>query len=233
MKRKRLKEVNYSSQSSIGLGATGRGTPRPVASTRWKTQVCEYADLWHPHREIARFWSLIAHHFRWTYPSHAQPLHLSQYSPYTPPIVKRLRTTTILASPILCFVIVNGCVEQQLTVTSKPSGALVYLNDEEFGRTPITRPFTYYGTYDVTLRKEGYEGLQTTGVVVAPWWNWVPLDIVATVLPIPLKDKQRLDYELKPASTQPVDQEKMIKRAMELEKQLPSTRPAETKTRKS
>jgi hypothetical protein len=133
----------------------------------------------------------------------------------------RHRTATAILVSTSLLGGVGGCVEQTMTITSKPSGALVYLNDDEFGRTPITRPFTYYGTYDVRVEHEGYEGLKTTGVVIAPWWNWVPLDLAAAILPLPLKDHQRLHYDLKPASTQPADEQALVERAKKLEKELP------------
>jgi hypothetical protein len=47
-----------------------------------------------------------------------------------------------------------GCVERTITINSEPQGALVYLNDEEVGRTPVSVPFLYYGTYDVRLEHE-------------------------------------------------------------------------------
>jgi len=47
-----------------------------------------------------------------------------------------------------------GCVERTITITSEPSGALVHLNDEEIGRTPVTVPFRFYGVYDVRLTHE-------------------------------------------------------------------------------
>ncbi len=43
----------------------------------------------------------------------------------------------------------GGCVERTVTITSEPDNALVYLNDEEIGRTPVTVSFTFYGVYDV------------------------------------------------------------------------------------
>ena len=104
-----------------------------------------------------------------------------------------------------------GCARQSLTITSDPPGALVTLNDEEFGRTPVTRPFTWYGTYDVQVRKPGYEALDTDGVLVAPWWNWVPMDLVAMLLP--LHDRQHLHYDLTPASTRPADDAALLDRA--------------------
>jgi hypothetical protein len=97
------------------------------------------------------------------------------------------------------------------------------MNDIEAGRTPFTREFTYYGTYDVAVRKDGYDTLKTTGVVIAPWWNWVPLDLVAAIFP--LHDKQKLHYGLAPAATQPADNDALVARARQLEAELPATQP--------
>src|SRR5688572_32912678 len=91
-----------------------------------------------------------------------------------------------------------GCVRRSLTVTSDPPGALVHLNGQEFGRTPVTRDFTWYGTYDVDLRKEGYQTRQTRGKVIAPWWQWVPFDLAAELFP--LTDRRQLHYALEPVS---------------------------------
>ncbi len=111
-----------------------------------------------------------------------------------------------------------------MTITSSPSGALVYMNDVEVGRTPITRDFTNYGTYEVAIRKDGYNTLNTSSVVIAPWWNWVPFDLVAATLP--LTDRQRLHYDLTPAGREPMDNQKMVERARKLEAQLPATQPS-------
>ncbi|MGZ3388170.1 MAG: PEGA domain-containing protein, partial [Isosphaeraceae bacterium] len=48
--------------------------------------------------------------------------------------------------------LVPGCVEQTMTIQSDPPGALVYMNDQELGRTPLTKDFTWYGDYDVQVR---------------------------------------------------------------------------------
>jgi hypothetical protein len=115
----------------------------------------------------------------------------------------------------------GGCVNRQLTVTTDPPGALVHLNHQEFGRTPVTRDFTWYGTYDVQLRKEGYQTRKTTGKVIAPWWQWVPFDLFAELLP--LTDRRQLHYTLKPTTQEAADPQRMIERAEALRKQLQST----------
>ena len=53
-----------------------------------------------------------------------------------------------------------------ITIDSEPPGALCWLNDNEIGRTPVTVPFTWYGTYRVRLEKPGYEPLEAE----APVW---------------------------------------------------------------
>lgn len=129
-----------------------------------------------------------------------------------------------------------GCVERKLTVTSEPEGAIVYLNDQEIGRTPVTRDFTWYGNYDVRLRREGYETLRTTEFVVAPWWQWVPFDLLAEVSPFRWQDHERMSFTMRPASEQPISADVMLDRAGEMRAQLqsspntrlPTTRPATT-----
>ncbi len=115
----------------------------------------------------------------------------------------------------------GGCVHRQLTVTTNPPGALVQLNGQEFGRTPVTRDFTWYGTYDVALRMEGYETRKTRGKVIAPWWQWVPFDLLAELLP--LTDRRQLHYTMKPATQETADPVRMLSRAETLRRQLQST----------
>lgn len=51
--------------------------------------------------------------------------------------------------------VLAGCVQRVISITSQPSGALVYLNDEEVGRTPVSVPHLFYGVYDVRLEHRG------------------------------------------------------------------------------
>lgn len=117
----------------------------------------------------------------------------------------------------------GGCVQRTLTIESSPPGALVYLNGLEVGRTPVTRDFTWYGTYDVQLRAEGHETLKTKGKVIAPWWQWVPFDLVAEVLPLRLRDEQHLRYTLRPTAETAADPGVMLERARDLRGQLESS----------
>lgn len=143
--------------------------------------------------------------------------------------MRRSHRLSIVFVAALVGTFAAGCVRRTLEIRSDPPGAIVSLNGVEVGSTPLTRDFTWYGTYDVVLRKEGYDTLKTTGEVIAPWWQWVPIDLVAELLP--LHDRRRLAYSMEPVSAADVDPQQMLDRAAELRSQLqssPYTRPATT-----
>jgi hypothetical protein len=151
----------------------------------------------------------------------------------------RVKWLAILVVGLACA----GCgkVQRTMSVTSDPPGALVYMNDQEMGRTPITRDFTWYGTYDVTLRKEGYQTLKTKAEVIAPAWQWPPFDFLADLSPARLKDKHELHFTMQPESPTPSNDE-MLGRAEQMRVQLessqftinpatrPTTKPATTQS---
>lgn len=107
-----------------------------------------------------------------------------------------------------------GCVQRTITITSEPSEALVYLNDEEVGRTPVTVPFTFYGTYDVRLEREGCTSLWTTKRAKAPWWEAPGPDLIAEAIP-GMKAEQHWHFEMQVPGE--VDEDRLIDRAIDLE----------------
>jgi len=130
----------------------------------------------------------------------------------------RLASRGILLSVIL----VGGCVERTLTINSSPPGALVYLNDVEIGRTPVTRDFTWYGDYSVTVREDGYQTLKTHQLILAPFYEFVPLDLFSELLPIHLHDKHEYGYLLQPPPL--VDDQTLMNNATDLKGELESSR---------
>ncbi|MFK7959264.1 MAG: PEGA domain-containing protein [Phycisphaerales bacterium] len=95
----------------------------------------------------------------------------------------------------------SGCVERTVSITSEPSGALVYLNDREIGRTPLETGFVHYGTFDVRLVREGSEPLTTVGEARAPIWDTVPLDFFAEIAPLPFTSRIEWHFDLEPVRT--------------------------------
>jgi hypothetical protein len=126
---------------------------------------------------------------------------------------------------IILIGLVSGCgtVERRIVATSDPPGALVFANDEEIGRTPFTRDFTWYGVYDVQVRKEGYDTKIAKTKVIAPLWQWPPFDLMAELLPFHWKDYHRVNYRLTPTTQQAADPELMLARAEQLRVRLRSS----------
>jgi hypothetical protein len=105
------------------------------------------------------------------------------------------------ASLCLLALLSGGCVQRIIAINSTPPGALVYLNDLEVGRTPMTKEFLWYGDYDVTLRRDGYQTLKTHAAVPAPWWQFIPLDLFTEALP--LTDVHTFSFAMEPSRAEP------------------------------
>ena len=109
----------------------------------------------------------------------------------------------------------HGCVRRSLTIHTEPPGALVYLNDEEVGRSPVTTDFLWYDDYDIAIRKENFAALATHEKVRAPWYQVPPIDFWAEVLwPGRFHDQRSFSYILDPHELP--NREELIQRAGEL-----------------
>ena len=125
--------------------------------------------------------------------------------------MKRFSGTLILLAAGLSV----GCVERYITVKSRPAGAVVWLNGEEVGTTPVTTGFTWYGVYEVVLRKEGYQAVRTVHQTARPIYQWPVLDLFFEGLwPGTLVDRHEWQFQLQEFG--PVDPNGLIERATEL-----------------
>jgi hypothetical protein len=113
----------------------------------------------------------------------------------------------------------GGCVERQLTINTEPQGAIVVLNDEEIGDSPVTVSFEWYGDYNVAIRKEGFETLKTHRKLKAPWYDGFPFDLFTNTLnPDRIVDDFEWTFELEPKKE--ISRKELIHNAEELKKQL-------------
>ena len=92
-----------------------------------------------------------------------------------------------------------GCVRRRLTVRTNPPGALVFIDGQEIGRTPVATPFTYYGTRKFRIVKDGYETISVNQPFPSPWYQLPPLDFVSeNLVPNEIRDERVVDFELVP-----------------------------------
>ena len=103
------------------------------------------------------------------------------------------------------FVIVStllmqvGCVKRRMTVRTVPAGATVYIDQQEVGTSPVSVPFTYYGTREFTIEKDGFQTIKQLQRVRPPWYQIPPLDFVSENLwPRKIRDERIIDFQLQP-----------------------------------
>jgi|SaaInlStandDraft_1057018.scaffolds.fasta_scaffold05352_6 hypothetical protein len=120
------------------------------------------------------------------------------------------------------FVCVNltGCVNRRMTIRSNPSGALVEIDGERIGLTPVSMDFTYYGTREFTISAPGYESLTVLQPVPAPPGQRFPLDFFTNhFMPRKVTDRHDFTYNLMRRNA-PIDEESdLINRARDFRSQ--------------
>ncbi len=93
----------------------------------------------------------------------------------------------------------TGCVERRYTIRSDPPGALVVVNGEEVGVTPVSKAYTYYGNRRVRLVRQGYETLDLEQKFDAPWYdNYLTEFFTENLIPYTFRDERTLTYKMKP-----------------------------------
>lgn len=110
----------------------------------------------------------------------------------------------------------GGCVERTMKIQTDPPGALVTINDEEVGVSPVKVSFTWYGDYEIILRKTGHQTVKTHYQVNAPWWQFPPFDLITeTLIATTIRDERELPvFSLPPAA--PPTQSELVERAVEM-----------------
>ncbi len=113
----------------------------------------------------------------------------------------------VLAALLVALLPLAGCVRRTVTINTEPQGAVVWLNDEEIGRSPATVDFLWYGDYSIVARMEGYETLDTHEKLTAPWYQWPGVDFFTeSVYPGWIHDERAISLALTPAMERDRDQ---------------------------
>ena len=133
--------------------------------------------------------------------------------------MRKWNLSAILVISIITTITLGGCVERRLTINTKPEGALVALNDEEIGLSPVTVPFEWYGDYNVRISKEGFGTLKTHRKLKRPWYDKFPFDFFAQlIIPKRIVDSYEWTFTLAPQEFP--TREELIQNAEELKEQL-------------
>jgi hypothetical protein len=124
-----------------------------------------------------------------------------------------------LLTILIAVLFLSGCLGRQLTINTTPQDALVELNDEQIGQSPVTVSFNWYGDYKVRITKPGFETLKTHRLLKAPWYDAFPFDLFAQVLTSERKvDSYEWTFDLQ--KQKQISRDQLIKNAQTLEEQL-------------
>lgn len=105
----------------------------------------------------------------------------------------------VVPALVLATTIQVGCVRRRMTIRSNPAGALVYVDEQPIGVTPVSAQYTYYATRNIRLVKDGYETQILKQRFRAPWYQWPPLDFVSENLwPFELRDERSIEVQMIP-----------------------------------
>src|SRR5439155_18204145 len=91
-----------------------------------------------------------------------------------PRMVRRHRPISRWGAALLGLAVVlgqTGCVKRRYTIRTDPPGATVIVNNEEIGRTPVSRSFTFYGDREITMIMDGYKTQRVIQPIKSPWYD--------------------------------------------------------------
>ena len=133
--------------------------------------------------------------------------------------MKKHSTISVAAQCVIILTLLSGCVERKLTIKTNPEDALVVLNDEEIGLSPVTVNFNWYGDYCVRIQKEGYETLNTHRELKGPWYDAFPFDFFAQIInPNRIVDSYEWTFDLAPRRQ--ISRDELIQNARKMQNQL-------------
>lgn len=134
------------------------------------------------------------------------------------------RQTRLLSRRAIAILLVGvpitaiGCVRRRMTVRTSPPGAVVSVDNQLIGTTPAATSFTYYGTRELRIEKDGYRTEVIKRRLNPPWYEFPGLDFVSeTLWPWEVRDERIIDVQLVPETIEPTNE--VVQRADQLRNQ--------------
>lgn len=133
----------------------------------------------------------------------------------------RFRLATAIAAVGLLAGL-TGCVERRYTIRTDPPGALIFVNGQEMGPSPVSSGFTYYGAREIVIVADGYETERIIQKINAPLYDNVLTDFFTeNLLPFTIRDEREFVYKLRPRALTPPGELEQRADALRLEGQQP------------
>ncbi|MEC8555391.1 MAG: PEGA domain-containing protein [Planctomycetota bacterium] len=86
-----------------------------------------------------------------------------------------------------------------MEIRTNPAGASVYVDKKFIGNSPISTSFTYYGTREIEVVRDGFRTEKIFKKMSPPWYQIPPIDFVSEVLwPQEIRDERVVDITMVP-----------------------------------
>ena len=117
----------------------------------------------------------------------------------------------LIIVPMLCC----GCVQRRMIIRSIPEGAFVMVDGQSVGSTPLSVPYTYYGTRDIKLERDGYKTINVQQRFDPQWYQTFPVSLISeNFAGREIRDERVLDFTMEPKSQ--VQEDRLLERANDL-----------------
>ncbi len=128
---------------------------------------------------------------------------------------RRTSDPLLLLITVLITLGFTGCVQRRLIVRSQPEGALVTIDNQSVGRTPVPVPYTYAGTREIQLEKDGFKTIKVRERIRPKWYDTFPLSFFSNNLALrEIRDERVLDFQMEPRTQ--VQENQLLDRANDL-----------------
>lgn len=98
----------------------------------------------------------------------------------------------------------TGCVQRRFIIRSQPEGAAVTIDRQPVGLTPLSVPFTYNGTREIQLEKNGYQTIKVQERFRPKWFERFPISFLTeNFWPRELRDERLLEFQMQPKTQVP------------------------------
>ena len=115
----------------------------------------------------------------------------------------------------LVVLLCTGCVQRRLQIRSQPEGALVSVDRQPVGNTPLSVPFTYYGSREIQLEKDGYKTIRVEQNIKPPWFEKFPVSLISNNFAgREIRDERLFDFLMQPKDA--VNESVLVDRANDL-----------------
>ena len=111
------------------------------------------------------------------------------------------RACALLGVAVAGLLLAGCSTRRTLTIDSTPSGATVWVNGRERGRTPVEVPFVHPGTWTVRLELPGYASVSQEVAVASTFHDFPVVDLPGELV---VRDRRwRVVLPLRPLPARP------------------------------